>query len=123
MLLSAVTGYIKLALNAGKANPSPPVGPALGSKVIALESCLHKDFWWCCFLCLPFLPVVLPQAQNQVAKQRSDVVSITCLQGVNIMQFCKEYNAATQEKIGTVIPVEITVFEVSSAENQFDSSS
>ena len=35
------------------------------------------------------------------------------LQGVNIMAFCKEYNAATQAKVGTVIPVEITVFEVS----------
>ena len=34
------------------------------------------------------------------------------LQGVNIMAFCKEYNAATQDKVGTVIPVEITVFEV-----------
>lgn len=34
------------------------------------------------------------------------------LQGVNIMQFCKEYNAATQDKIGTVIPAEITVYEV-----------
>lgn len=34
------------------------------------------------------------------------------MQGVNIMQFCKEYNAATQDKIGTVIPVEITVYEV-----------
>ena len=49
---------------AGKANPAPPVGPALGAK------------------------------------------------GVNIMQFCKEYNAATQDKIGTIIPVEITVYEV-----------
>lgn len=62
----AVSGYIKLALAAGKANPAPPVGPALGAK------------------------------------------------GVNIMQFCKEYNAATQDKIGTIIPVEITVYEVSS---------
>ena len=60
----AVSGYIKLALPAGKANPAPPVGPALGAK------------------------------------------------GVNIMQFCKEYNAATQDKIGTIIPVEITVYEV-----------
>lgn len=54
---------IKLALAAGKANPAPPVGPALGAK------------------------------------------------GVNIMQFCKEYNAATQDKAGTIIPVEITVYE------------
>ncbi|KAK9799399.1 hypothetical protein WJX73_002134 [Symbiochloris irregularis] len=62
-MASEVTGYIKLALNAGKANPSPPVGPALGSK------------------------------------------------GVNIMDFCKQYNAATQDKMGTVIPVEITVYK------------
>ncbi len=34
------------------------------------------------------------------------------MQGVNIMQFCKEYNAATQDKAGTIIPVEITVYEV-----------
>ncbi|PRW33322.1 50S ribosomal L11 [Chlorella sorokiniana] len=54
---------IKLALPAGKANPAPPVGPALGAK------------------------------------------------GVNIMQFCKEYNAATQDKAGMIIPVEITVYE------------
>ena len=59
----AVAGYIKLAIPAGKANPSPPIGPALGAK------------------------------------------------GVNIMAFCKEYNAATQDKIGTIIPVEITVYE------------
>ena len=58
-----VTGKIKLALNAGKANPSPPVGPALGQH------------------------------------------------GVNIMGFCKEYNAQTQDKIGQIIPVEITVYE------------
>ncbi|PSC69227.1 50S ribosomal L11 [Micractinium conductrix] len=54
---------IKLALPAGKANPAPPVGPALGAK------------------------------------------------GVNIMQFCKEYNAATQDKVGMIIPVEISVYE------------
>lgn len=62
-MAAKVTGMIKLALQAGKANPAPPVGPALGAK------------------------------------------------GVNIMAFCKEYNAATQDKVGTVIPVEITVFE------------
>ncbi|KAL4519285.1 hypothetical protein Ndes2526A_g00378 [Nannochloris sp. 'desiccata'] len=62
-MAAKVSGYIKLALAAGKANPAPPVGPALGAK------------------------------------------------GVNIMQFCKEYNAATQDKIGTIIPVEITVYE------------
>mmetsp|Transcript_14556 Transcript_14556/g.39422 ORF Transcript_14556/g.39422 Transcript_14556/m.39422 type:complete len:177 (+) Transcript_14556:156-686(+) len=60
---SKVTGKIKLALTAGKANPAPPVGPALGSK------------------------------------------------GVNIMAFCKEYNAATQKMAGDVIPVEISVYE------------
>ncbi|MEB3223910.1 MAG: 50S ribosomal protein L11 [Candidatus Sericytochromatia bacterium] len=57
------TGFIKLQLPAGKANPAPPVGPALGQH------------------------------------------------GVNIMEFCKAYNAATAEKAGTIIPVEITVYE------------
>lgn len=55
---------IKLALEAGKATPAPPVGPALGSK------------------------------------------------GVNIMAFCKDYNARTADKAGYVIPVEITVYDV-----------
>lgn len=59
-----VTGIIKLALEAGKATPAPPVGPALGSK------------------------------------------------GVNIMAFCKDYNARTADKAGYVIPVEITVYDV-----------
>ncbi|XP_057835430.2 uncharacterized protein LOC131045797 [Cryptomeria japonica] len=58
-----VIGVIKLALDAGKATPAPPVGPALGSK------------------------------------------------GVNIMAFCKEYNAKTSDKAGYVIPVEITIFD------------
>eukprot|EP00798_Chlamydomonas_sp_ICE-L_P029756 gene29756-5173_t len=62
-MASKVTGKIKLALTAGKANPSPPVGPALGAK------------------------------------------------GVNIMAFCKEYNAQTQKNAGQIIPVEITVYE------------
>lgn len=53
---------IKLQLAAGQANPSPPVGPALGQH------------------------------------------------GVNIMEFCKAYNAKTQDKAGLIIPVEITVF-------------
>ena len=57
-------GLIKLALEAGKATPAPPVGPALGSK------------------------------------------------GVNIMAFCKDYNARTADKAGYVIPVEITVYDV-----------
>ena len=63
-----VTGFIKLQIPAGAANPAPPVGPALGSK------------------------------------------------GVNIMQFCKEFNARTSDKAGTIIPVEITVFEDKSFE-------
>ena len=63
MMAKKVTKMIKLALDAGKANPAPPVGPALGAA------------------------------------------------GVNIMMFCKEYNARTQDKVGTVIPVEISVFE------------
>jgi large subunit ribosomal protein L11 len=58
-----VIALIKLALPAGKANPAPPVGPALGQH------------------------------------------------GVNIMAFCKEYNARTADKVGLVIPVEISVFE------------
>ena len=58
-----MSGFIKLAIEAGKASPAPPIGPALGSK------------------------------------------------GINIMAFCKEYNAKTQDKSGTVIPVEITVYE------------
>ena len=58
-----VVAVIKLALNAGKANPAPPVGPALGQH------------------------------------------------GVNIMMFCKEYNAKTADQAGMVIPVEISVYE------------
>ena len=57
-----ITGYVKLQLTAGKANPAPPVGPALGQH------------------------------------------------GVNIMQFCKDYNAQTQEFAGQVVPVLITIF-------------
>jgi large subunit ribosomal protein L11 len=57
-----ITGYIKLQVPAGKANPSPPVGPALGQH------------------------------------------------GVNIMQFCKEFNARTQNDLGMIIPVVITVY-------------
>jgi large subunit ribosomal protein L11 len=58
-----VVAIIKLALDAGKANPAPPVGPALGQH------------------------------------------------GVNIMMFCKEYNARTADQAGMVIPVEISVYE------------
>ena len=58
-----VVAVIKLAINAGKANPAPPIGPALGQH------------------------------------------------GVNIMMFCKEYNAKTADKVGLVIPVEISVYE------------
>ena len=58
-----VTGLIKLQINAGAANPAPPIGPALGQH------------------------------------------------GVNIMEFCKAYNAATELQRGNVIPVEITVYE------------
>jgi len=61
--MKKVTGKVKLQIQAGKANPAPPIGPALGQH------------------------------------------------GVNIMQFCKEYNAKTQDKAGTIIPVEITIFE------------
>lgn len=57
-----IAGYIKLQIPAGKANPSPPVGPALGQK------------------------------------------------GVNIMEFCKQFNARTADKGGLIIPVVITVY-------------
>jgi len=57
-----ITGYIKLQVNAGAANPSPPIGPALGQK------------------------------------------------GLNIMEFCKAFNAQTQDKKGYIIPVVITVY-------------
>ncbi|NLT73042.1 MAG: 50S ribosomal protein L11 [Chloroflexi bacterium] len=58
-----IMAIVKLQIQAGKANPAPPVGPALGQH------------------------------------------------GVNIMQFCKEYNARTQAQAGMVIPVEITIFQ------------
>jgi large subunit ribosomal protein L11 len=58
-----IDGYIKLQIQAGGANPSPPVGPALGQK------------------------------------------------GVNIMDFCKQFNAQTESQKGTVIPVVITVYK------------
>ena len=57
-----IAGFIKLQIKGGAANPSPPVGPALGSK------------------------------------------------GVNIMDFCKQFNARTQDKAGKVLPVIITVY-------------
>ena len=57
-----VTGLIKLQIPAGKANPAPPVGPALGQR------------------------------------------------GVNIMAFCKEFNARTQKQAGSVLPTVITVY-------------
>ena len=61
--MKKVTGLIKLQVPAGKANPSPPVGPALGQH------------------------------------------------GVNIMEFCKAFNAQTQQENGRITPVEITVYE------------
>ena len=57
-----ISGFVKLQVKGGQANPAPPVGPALGSK------------------------------------------------GVNIMEFCKQFNARTQDKIGKVLPVLITVY-------------
>lgn len=62
-MVKKIIGVVKLALNAGKATPAPPVGPALGQY------------------------------------------------GANIVTFCKEYNARTIEKIGLVIPVEISIYE------------
>lgn len=57
-----ISGYVKLQVKGGQANPAPPIGPALGSK------------------------------------------------GVNIMEFCKQFNARTQDKMGKVLPVLLTVF-------------
>jgi large subunit ribosomal protein L11 len=57
-----ITGYVKLQVKGGQANPAPPIGPALGSK------------------------------------------------GINIMEFCKQFNARTQDRIGKVLPVLITVY-------------
>ncbi len=57
-----ISGYLKLQVRGGAANPSPPVGPALGSK------------------------------------------------GLNIMEFCKQFNARTQDKPGQILPVLITIF-------------
>ena len=61
--MKKVSGFIKLQVPAGKANPSPPIGPALGQH------------------------------------------------GVNIMEFCKAFNAQTAQENGRIIPVEITVYE------------
>jgi large subunit ribosomal protein L11 len=57
-----ITGYLKLQVKGGQANPAPPIGPALGSK------------------------------------------------GLNIMDFCKAFNARTQEKQGQVLPVLLTIY-------------
>ena len=58
-----IDGYLKLQIRGGQANPSPPVGPALGSK------------------------------------------------GLNIMEFCKQFNARTQEKQGQLLPVVVSIFK------------
>ena len=63
-----ISGYLKLQIRGGAANPSPPVGPALGSK------------------------------------------------GLNIMEFCKQFNARTQEKQGQILPVLVTIY----ADKSFD---
>ena len=63
MAKKPITGFVKLQIPAGNANPAPPVGPALGQ------------------------------------------------QGVNIMEFCKAFNARTQKDVGLIIPVVITVYK------------
>ncbi|MFT7150743.1 MAG: large subunit ribosomal protein L11 [Nonlabens sp.] len=63
-----IAGYLKLQVRGGQANPSPPVGPALGSK------------------------------------------------GLNIMEFCKQFNGRSQDKMGQVLPVLITIFKDKSFE-------
>jgi large subunit ribosomal protein L11 len=62
IMAKEISGYVKLQVKGGAANPAPPVGPALGSK------------------------------------------------GVNIMEFCKQFNARTQDRPGKILPVLITVF-------------
>jgi len=57
-----ITGYLKLQVKGGQANPSPPIGPALGSK------------------------------------------------GLNIMEFCKQFNARSQDKMGIVLPILLTIY-------------
>ena len=63
-----ISGYVKLQVKGGQANPAPPVGPALGAA------------------------------------------------GVNIMEFCKQFNARTQDKQGKILPVAITVYKDKSFE-------
>ena len=63
-----VVGYVKLQVKGGQANPSPPIGPALGSK------------------------------------------------GLNIMEFCKQFNGRTQDKMGVILPVVITYYKDKSFE-------
>jgi large subunit ribosomal protein L11 len=63
-----ISGYLKLQVKGGQANPSPPIGPALGSK------------------------------------------------GLNIMEFCKQFNARTQDKSGQLLPVLITIYSDKSFE-------
>lgn len=67
-MAKVVSGFVKLQVKGGQANPAPPVGPALGSK------------------------------------------------GINIMEFCKQFNARTQDKMGKVLPVLISVY----ADKSFD---
>jgi large subunit ribosomal protein L11 len=86
-------GQIKLALQAGKANPAPPVGPALGSKARAL-----------------FARVAARALCSRGALTRL-LHAAFGEQGVNIMAFCKEYNAKTADKVGQIIPVAITVYD------------
>ena len=135
----AVTGMIKLALPAGKANPAPPVGPALGAKARCCRcrgpaaaprswQQRHKQSVVSVSMAGPrAAPNACPLRQHTSRHARgctgSPPAGLTSLaapppprppvllQGVNIMQFCKEYNAATQDKVGMIIPVEISVYE------------
>lgn len=110
-VLNAVTGKIKLALAAGKANPAPPVGPALGSKV--RSALWRKRTCGQAPLCSGKLPRCLGGRDCRAALVVLSIdLDATWLQGVNIMAFCKEYNAQTAKMIGDIIPVEITVYEV-----------
>jgi len=119
-MAAKVAGYIKLAIEAGKANPAPPIGPALGSKVrfpslrfLLFPSSVNFFLSLACRSCKSSTKTSKIEYHSKRKKYTSLtlIISLSKLQGVNIMAFCKEYNARTSDQPGMIIPVEITVFE------------
>ena len=172
-MAAKVAGYIKLAIEAGKANPAPPIGPALGAKVrcpdrhiartaktsdavpsrgenasrrtppadatprlgtrkntSGVRARVHDTHALRALARGRRRPLASPRAprplrRNPKPSRVRHVSRLTPLgslflaffphrrrrQGVNIMMFCKEYNARTADQPGMIIPVEITVFE------------